>query len=278
MGKRQCELEGCTKWVQAGGTPHCKAHGGGKRCQQEGCFKSAMAGRPLRCIAHGGGRRCQHEGCTKSVARLAGSKYCSACAADVESAEEERAEARGGEASTAQWDQMVSEMGAGRLSGGDEFAACGEVLCSATKAKERKKKAICLPRGIPAPPPPPPPRRRPPVPRPVLRPQPPPAAARSSARRAPPTAVETVVSVETVIVEKKKDDECTVCGDRGGFLISCSFCVRSFHFECLDKETLLSLTAEPSGDTSWACPRKVCKVPSLRNPVTVSVRLGVRVA
>jgi len=90
--------------------------------------------------------------------------------------------------------------------------------------------------------------------------------------------VETVVSVETVIVEEKKDDECTVCGDRGGFLISCSFCVRSFHFECLDKETLLSLTAEPSGDTSWACPRKVCKVPSLRNPVTISVRLGVRVA
>jgi hypothetical protein len=35
MGRRQCELEGCTKLVQGGGTPHCKAHGGGKRCQHE---------------------------------------------------------------------------------------------------------------------------------------------------------------------------------------------------------------------------------------------------
>jgi hypothetical protein len=30
MGKRQCQLEGCSKWAQGGGTPHCKAHGGGK--------------------------------------------------------------------------------------------------------------------------------------------------------------------------------------------------------------------------------------------------------
>jgi hypothetical protein len=35
MGKRQCELEGCTKWAVSGGTPYCTAHGGGKRCQEE---------------------------------------------------------------------------------------------------------------------------------------------------------------------------------------------------------------------------------------------------
>jgi ferredoxin len=63
--------------------------------------------------------------------------------------------------------------------------------------------------------------------------------------------------------EEENDDDCTLCGGaRGGFLISCSFCVRSFHFDCLDAESLLSLTVEPSGD-AWACPRKVCKVPSL---------------
>jgi hypothetical protein len=43
MGRRQCELEGCFKGIQAGGTPHCRAHGGGKRCQEEllqgGCFR-----------------------------------------------------------------------------------------------------------------------------------------------------------------------------------------------------------------------------------------------
>jgi hypothetical protein len=65
--------------------------------------------------------------------------------------------------------------------------------------------------------------------------------------------------------EQENDDECTLCGDRGGFLISCSFCVRSFHFDCLDTESLLSLTVESSCD-AWACPRKVCKVPSLRRP------------
>jgi hypothetical protein len=44
MGKRECELEGCTKRVQGGGTPHCIAHGGGKRCQEASCSKSAQAG------------------------------------------------------------------------------------------------------------------------------------------------------------------------------------------------------------------------------------------
>jgi hypothetical protein len=41
MGRRQCELEGCTKAAASGGTPHCVAHGGGKRCLHEGCSKSA---------------------------------------------------------------------------------------------------------------------------------------------------------------------------------------------------------------------------------------------
>jgi hypothetical protein len=67
MGRRQCELDGCTKWVQAGGTPHCKAHGGGKRCQEEGCTMSAATGGAHRCKAHGGGKRCQEEGCFRSA-------------------------------------------------------------------------------------------------------------------------------------------------------------------------------------------------------------------
>jgi hypothetical protein len=41
MGRRQCELDGCTKGIAGGGTPHCKAHGGGKRCREESCTKSA---------------------------------------------------------------------------------------------------------------------------------------------------------------------------------------------------------------------------------------------
>ena len=79
MGKRQCELEGCSKWAQSGGTPHCKAHGGGKRCQHEGCCKSAI-GDTEHCKAHGGGRRCQQDGCTKPVAHAPGSVYCTLCA------------------------------------------------------------------------------------------------------------------------------------------------------------------------------------------------------
>jgi hypothetical protein len=35
MGRRQCELEGCSKRAISGGTPYCIAHGGGKRCQEE---------------------------------------------------------------------------------------------------------------------------------------------------------------------------------------------------------------------------------------------------
>jgi hypothetical protein len=30
---------GCPTAAQAGGTPHCQAHGGGKRCQQAVCAK-----------------------------------------------------------------------------------------------------------------------------------------------------------------------------------------------------------------------------------------------
>jgi hypothetical protein len=41
MGRRQCELEGCSKLAAGGGTPHCKAHGGGKRCQEADCTKGA---------------------------------------------------------------------------------------------------------------------------------------------------------------------------------------------------------------------------------------------
>jgi hypothetical protein len=66
MGKRQCELEGCTKWAQTGGTPFCIAHGGGKRWQEESCTKSARPG-TQHCSAHGGGRRCQTVDCTKSA-------------------------------------------------------------------------------------------------------------------------------------------------------------------------------------------------------------------
>ena len=79
MGRRQCELDGCTKLVQAGGTPHCKAHGGGKRCQEEGCAKGAASSGTQRCRAHGGGKRCKHEGCSKPVVRAPGSVYCRLC-------------------------------------------------------------------------------------------------------------------------------------------------------------------------------------------------------
>ena len=76
MGRRQCELDGCTKWIQGGGTPHCVAHGGGKRCQEEGCLKSARCDTGA-CAAHGGGRRCQHLGCPKGAAS-GGTQHCQA--------------------------------------------------------------------------------------------------------------------------------------------------------------------------------------------------------
>jgi len=44
MPRKQCEREGCTKQVQSGGTPHCKAHGGGKRCKEKNCAKWASSG------------------------------------------------------------------------------------------------------------------------------------------------------------------------------------------------------------------------------------------
>ena len=52
MGKRQCELAGCSKWIAAGGTPHCVAHG----CQEEDCIKGAATGGTPHCKAHGGKR------------------------------------------------------------------------------------------------------------------------------------------------------------------------------------------------------------------------------
>ena len=78
MGRRQCELDGCTKRAESGGTPHCKAHGGGRRCQEEGCTKSAR-GSTQRCKAHGGGKRCRQDGCSKPVAQAPGSVYCRLC-------------------------------------------------------------------------------------------------------------------------------------------------------------------------------------------------------
>jgi hypothetical protein len=49
-----------------GGTPHCKAHGGGKRCQEADCTKGAE-GDTGHCSAHGGGKRCQEADCTKGA-------------------------------------------------------------------------------------------------------------------------------------------------------------------------------------------------------------------
>jgi hypothetical protein len=46
---------GCPKAAASGGTPHCKAHGGGRRCQHEGCSNSAVGAQ--YCKAHGGGKR-----------------------------------------------------------------------------------------------------------------------------------------------------------------------------------------------------------------------------
>jgi hypothetical protein len=104
---------------------------------------------------------------------------------------------------------------------------------------------------------------------------------------APRPQLPPAAAVETVIIEEKtevNDDECNTCGDPGGRLISCSFCPRSFHYHCLDKKTLVSLLSLPLARDTWACLRKVCKVqaykvykvpvPSLRNPVTISVHLS----
>jgi hypothetical protein len=60
---RRCTIEGCNKFIQSGGTAHCKSHGGGKRCNEEGCGKSAERGGSDKCKRHGGGKRCSVEGC-----------------------------------------------------------------------------------------------------------------------------------------------------------------------------------------------------------------------
>jgi hypothetical protein len=73
MGRRQCELEGCTKWIQFGGTPFCKAHGGGKRCQTVDCTKGAAAGGDgLHCVTHGGGPRCAVVRCVNPSCTVGG--------------------------------------------------------------------------------------------------------------------------------------------------------------------------------------------------------------
>jgi hypothetical protein len=41
MGRRQCELEGCTKSAQTAGTQHCKAHGGGKTVPRRGLYQGS---------------------------------------------------------------------------------------------------------------------------------------------------------------------------------------------------------------------------------------------
>jgi hypothetical protein len=69
----------CSKAAVTGGTPHCRAHGGGRTCQHEGCSKPGQGGGTLHCKAHGGGKRCQHEGCAKPVAQAPGSVLCTLC-------------------------------------------------------------------------------------------------------------------------------------------------------------------------------------------------------
>jgi len=66
---KPCAFEGCSSKAKPGGTPCCKAHGGGKRCifNEGSCGKSAD-GKLALCKAHGGGKRCQHALCTKSAA------------------------------------------------------------------------------------------------------------------------------------------------------------------------------------------------------------------
>jgi hypothetical protein len=88
--------------------------------------------------------------------------------------------------------------------------------------------------------------------------------------RPPATAAETDSDEEP---EDDNDDDCTLCGDGSGRLICCSFCPRSFHFDCL------GLTVDPPRDAAWACPSKVCKVPSLLTTQSRSASAwGVRVS
>ena len=70
---------GCPKAAASGGTPHCKAHGGGRRCQHLGCSKPAATGGTPHCKAHGGGKRCELEGCNDTVAKAPDSTRCTYC-------------------------------------------------------------------------------------------------------------------------------------------------------------------------------------------------------
>jgi hypothetical protein len=247
-GGRRCQEEECLQAARSG-SDHCAAHGGGKRCLNVAC-NNLVKGRAQHCIAHGGGKRCEHEGCGKAASR-GGTQHC------VSHGGGRRCQREG-------CSKSVS-----KATPSDVFCR----LCMPKRSHQAKSKQF----GAQAEPSQLPPKKRA-------------AALQPPARRAAPTVAKTDSDEELESddeqedsdeeveeaegeeeeegsddeeeqqeEEQKKDDECTLCGGDGGFLISCNFCARSFHFECLDKETLLSLTAE-SGDAAWACPRKVCKV------------------
>jgi hypothetical protein len=257
MGKRQCELEGCSKPAITGGTPHCKAHGGGKRCQHEGCPTAAVGGGTPHCKTHGGGRRCQQEGCSKSAQDV--TEYCIAHGGGKRCQHEGCSKtARGGAHCVAHGGgRRCQQKGCSKsaLTGGTPRCMahgggrrCQGEGCAKSVAKLQGSVfcTLCVPRGTP---------------------QPPPARARSPVkiRRAPPTAAAADSGEER---EEDNDDDCNLCGD-GGRLICCSFCVRSFHLKCLD------LTVEPSHD-AWACPRKLCQVLSLLTTQSQSASTWVR--
>jgi hypothetical protein len=54
MGRRQCELEGCTKGG-LGDTGYCKAHGGGKRCTRTAPDRLLTAAHPTASRMAGAG-------------------------------------------------------------------------------------------------------------------------------------------------------------------------------------------------------------------------------
>ena len=103
-----------------GGTPRCKAHGGGKRCQEEDCNKHAQGGTGF-CIGHGGGKRCRQPGSTQSIAAAASSVSCKQCLqrAQLDDAEEvappqsdtgQPAAAGGDSCSTVAWEEPGEEV------------------------------------------------------------------------------------------------------------------------------------------------------------------------
>jgi hypothetical protein len=59
MGRRQCELEDCSKWAESGGIRHCRAHGGGKWCQEETAPSPLKA---IRSTSEPSAATCHHSG------------------------------------------------------------------------------------------------------------------------------------------------------------------------------------------------------------------------